>query len=282
MGDWIKMEKSTPDKPEITLIAADLGAAPETVFLACFRLWAWADTHSSTGMVPGITPAAIDRQVNLPGFANALVKVGWLLFRSGGVVFPNIERHIQQSAKARAANAERARRYRERKKDSAQDGVTRDVRVTSRVTSVTPSSLKDLDEDVSKEEIPKSPPGVGLGGVGEREGASRATCARRADDFDLTPEGLAQAFCFVQRPKRDCLEKVTDVMREILRLGEKPEAVQADIYDEKRRKSEYMWEFEKRHISGGAAAKPRAGQLSIIPVGERALAIERQRKAASG
>lgn len=111
-GDWIKVEKDTPDKPEILALAARLGVSQAEAFLACFRAWRWADSHTEDGNVRGVTPALLDTQVGVPGFAEALLEVGWLHARSGSLQFPNFDRHMSESAKKRALTGKRVSRHR--------------------------------------------------------------------------------------------------------------------------------------------------------------------------
>ncbi len=40
-GDWMKVEKVTPDKPEIEAMASKLELDPDAVFGKCFRIWRW-------------------------------------------------------------------------------------------------------------------------------------------------------------------------------------------------------------------------------------------------
>jgi hypothetical protein len=42
-GDWIKVEKLTPDKPEIAILARKLGVSIGDAFLEWFRIYAWAE-----------------------------------------------------------------------------------------------------------------------------------------------------------------------------------------------------------------------------------------------
>ena len=106
-GDWLKIEKDTPDKPEIAGLCALLGIDADTAFAKCFRLWCWADSNTVDGNVRRVTLAFLDSLVHLPGFSQALLDVGWLVARSGSLEFPNFARHMGQPAKARALTAAR-------------------------------------------------------------------------------------------------------------------------------------------------------------------------------
>lgn len=134
-GDWLKIEKDTPEKPEVFAISEKLRISVGDAFLGCFRLWRWADTHTSDGSVPNLPAEAIDTVTRLPGFSQALVAVGWLQVESGTLTLPNFDRHMGQSAKKRVYGAERQRRFRSqdgnasvtRRRDSIPRGLRREV-----------------------------------------------------------------------------------------------------------------------------------------------------------
>jgi hypothetical protein len=113
-GDWIKLEAVTPDKPEIYGISERLGCSHGDAFLACVRLWIWADQQSLKGDAIAVTKAAIDRIGGLPEFTEALADVGWLKDKNGRVTIPNFERHNGQTAKDRALTAKRMAAHRAR------------------------------------------------------------------------------------------------------------------------------------------------------------------------
>lgn len=121
-GDWLKIEKHTPEKPEIAALAAIHGMDPEIVFAKCFKVWAWADSMMTDGTVRRVDPSFLDALVHARGFAHALIEVGWLQVRDGGdppqsrsLVIPNFARHMGQSAKQRALTANRVSAHRRRK-----------------------------------------------------------------------------------------------------------------------------------------------------------------------
>lgn len=149
-GDWLKIEHETPDKPEVLRIAALLGITLGDAFLGCFKAWRWCDAQSYERNAPGVTPALLDSVIGRDGFALAMQTVGWLTVTPEGILFPNAERHMTQTAKTRALNARRVRRHRSKG-------------VTASVTDVTPEALhlalprEDKREDKREEEIPPSP-----------------------------------------------------------------------------------------------------------------------------
>jgi hypothetical protein len=112
-GDWIKVEHTTPIKPEMLAVAAALPipATPEdAVFARWFRLWVWADQHiGSDGFARGMTLERLSFAAGTPGIAEAFAAEGWLKQTARGVKFVGWERHNGDSAKKRAQATERKR-----------------------------------------------------------------------------------------------------------------------------------------------------------------------------
>ncbi len=127
-SSWIKVEVITPDKPEIYQLAEVLGIDPDTVLGKLIRIWAWADQQTIDGNANGnaacVTKSAIDRITFMPGFADALLQVGWLRYEGNVLIFPNADRHNGESSKKRALTKKRVTEHRENKKKSNASGVT--------------------------------------------------------------------------------------------------------------------------------------------------------------
>jgi hypothetical protein len=113
---WIKIEKSTPDKPEIRAAARICRVGKEKAFYAFFLLWSFFDSHSEDGFLPGLTLEDVDDTVGLKGFGQAMVNVGWLVADDMGINVANWERHNGKSAKARAQTMRRVQAHRARKR----------------------------------------------------------------------------------------------------------------------------------------------------------------------
>lgn len=111
-GDWIKLEVTTPDKPEMVRMAELLSIDQDAVVGKCVRLWIWADSQSIDGNALSVTDSFIDRITYSPGFANALRQVGWLSGRHGLLAIPNFDRHNGQTAKNRALTKSRVAKSR--------------------------------------------------------------------------------------------------------------------------------------------------------------------------
>ncbi len=147
-GDWIKLEHTTPDKPEVVRMAAHLNLDQDAVVGKLARIWIWADQNSIDGNALTVTDAFLDRVTACPGFAGALREVGWLSGRTGLLTIPNFDRHNGQTAKARAVTNRRVSRHRAQSESNG-----------GSVTHVTPAPLqKPLPEKRREEDnTPKAP-----------------------------------------------------------------------------------------------------------------------------
>lgn len=133
MTPWIKVEHTTPDKPEVVAMAAALGIDQDAVFGKLVRLWIWADANSVNGNALTVTEAWIDRHTHQPGLARAMRACGWLMGEDGNLTFPDFDRHNGSSAKERASTNRRVAKHRGN---------------ASTVTNVTPPPLqKPLPEE---------------------------------------------------------------------------------------------------------------------------------------
>lgn len=112
MSHWIKVEITTPDKPEIVAAARICGTTEEAAFTAFFRLWVYFDSHTATGFLPGITIDDLDKRAGLKGFGRAMEQVGWIVQDARGISITNWNRHNGDSAKSRALNQKRMQRNR--------------------------------------------------------------------------------------------------------------------------------------------------------------------------
>lgn len=111
-GDWIKIDITTPDKPEIDKMASLLKLDHDSVVGKCVRVWIWADLQSVDGNALSVTETFLDRLTYCPGFASALRQVGWLSGREGRLTIPNFDRHNGQTAKNRALTGKRVQKSR--------------------------------------------------------------------------------------------------------------------------------------------------------------------------
>ncbi len=113
-GDWLKIEKATPHKPEILRIAYELGIDPDRAFGICFRFWSWCDDNLKDGNAIGVTDVMLNALLKCDGFATALINVGWLRVRNGSLEVPNYDRHLSENAKKRGLSQQRTAKSRSR------------------------------------------------------------------------------------------------------------------------------------------------------------------------
>lgn len=120
---WIKIETSLPHKPEVMRMAARLGISEYAVVGHLVAFWGWCDANL-TGQCPKFfgTVSGLDRISGCDGFADAMVEAGWLACSDGQYGIPHFDRHLDQSAKTRAFDAERKRKQRG-KRDNVPDSV---------------------------------------------------------------------------------------------------------------------------------------------------------------
>lgn len=128
-GDWIKVETTTPDKPEVIAMAEILGIDQDAVFGKLMRIWIWADAQTIDGNAGGngvsVTFAFLDRCTCVTGFGAALEKVGWLIrSEDGRLTFPNFSRHNGSTAKTRALTARRVALHKKGNAKSNAESVT--------------------------------------------------------------------------------------------------------------------------------------------------------------
>lgn len=126
-GDWLKFEKSTPDKPEVFAIAADLDIDPDAVVGKLMRIWSWFDSHTENGNAPSVTSALLDRIAGVSGFVQSMQKCGWIVVESDGISLPNFDRHCGITAKQRAQNNKRVSKLRARNADSVTEPLQKHV-----------------------------------------------------------------------------------------------------------------------------------------------------------
>ena len=127
-GDWIKMQKDTPDKPEVLAIASRLGIDPDAVVGKLVRVWSWFDSHTSDGNAECVTFSFIDRLASVTGFAEQMAMVGWIAQKGHTLSLPNFVFHNGKTAKTRALGKNRTENHRGNAKTNAEsnaDSVTK-------------------------------------------------------------------------------------------------------------------------------------------------------------
>jgi hypothetical protein len=139
---WIKMRLDLAEDPAVMEMAERMGVREETVVGYCHAFWSWVSRQCHADTVTGVTLLSLGRRLNLPGFPELLRDVGWLEYDDSGerpiITIPKFDRHLSESAKKRAIDAERQRKRR--------DSVTKMSR-TQRDKSVT--RKEKIREEVS-------------------------------------------------------------------------------------------------------------------------------------
>src|SRR5690606_16747633 len=123
-GDWIKIQVSLPDKPEVWQMAGALGIHADEVVGKLIRVWAWFDTHTENGHASCVTYPLLDRVSGVTGFAEAMALVGRLDGKGTDTYLPNFDRHNGKTAKNRALATDR--KASERSRSERDESVTRE------------------------------------------------------------------------------------------------------------------------------------------------------------
>lgn len=112
---WIKVEVSTPDKPEVCAIATRLKTSEDAVVGKLIRLWGWMELNRVNPDDLGVTPEFLDKLVSKKGFSAAMAEAGWLRVDGEKLWLPNFTKYNGQEAKVRGLTALRVARHRKRK-----------------------------------------------------------------------------------------------------------------------------------------------------------------------
>jgi hypothetical protein len=108
-NDWIKVRCDLHTHPKVVRIMSAVCPQTCTVVGGLHYIWSLFDAHSTDGILEGYSLAMIDRMLGLPGFAQAVVDVGWLIVTPKGLQMPRFDEHNGQGAKRRAEDTSRKR-----------------------------------------------------------------------------------------------------------------------------------------------------------------------------
>lgn len=106
------MRLDLADDPAVIGLAARLGLDEFGVVGRLHRLWVWANQQLADGNAASVTEKWIDRYTMTPGFAAALVEVGWLTVDGGGFSIPKFDRWNSKGAKKRLLTSRRVKDHR--------------------------------------------------------------------------------------------------------------------------------------------------------------------------
>jgi hypothetical protein len=171
---WIKVEVSTPDKPEICAIASRLRLDEDAVVGKLIRLWSWAELNRVNPNELNVTKEFLDKLVSKKGFSEAMILSGWLGMEGERLFFPNFGKHNGEESKVRGLTAKRVEKHRKIKASKNDQSVTQKVEqlpkavpkpeMTNDVNNVQSQSkalsVSELPESepVATEEIIETPP----------------------------------------------------------------------------------------------------------------------------
>jgi hypothetical protein len=113
---FVRLRLSLPTLPRTIAVARRLGLHPHLVCGALAYLWAWAGRHARGDLVPHADADAIDAVAGLPGLAEAMRAVGWLVLADAGATFPGLREHNPEVGVSASPAAERMRRVRAKRK----------------------------------------------------------------------------------------------------------------------------------------------------------------------
>lgn len=170
--EWIQMRTNLARDLDVLKIARILDLDEYGVVGRLHAFWSWADEQTSNGNAPSVTNVWIDRYINTPGFADALVEVGWLIVREDGIEIPDFDAYMSHSAKKRALTRKRVARHRNHKRYKSNA-----PSVTLSVTEALPEVEVEVDQDQDQD---LKPPIIGLE-ASTREGQP-STDEGKADD----------------------------------------------------------------------------------------------------
>lgn len=152
-GDWIKMRTDLHTHPKVVRISSALRADRLRVIGGLHAVWCLFDAHAIDGRLDGYTVETIDEMIGFPGFAAAMVAVGWLIGGAECLEAPRFDEHNGQSAKRRAMETERKRNERKLSASDADKKRSREEKRREEVNNpLTPlpggeDGTWDVDED---------------------------------------------------------------------------------------------------------------------------------------
>ena len=160
------------------------------------EVWDWADDNvsindSASGFDPDNCPGNVwlgdapgellDATFDVPGLADAMTAVGWIVIRSGSLVFPNFGRHNGKSAKSRTLDSARKKAAR-----------VSHPEVVRKMSGSQPDKKRtrgeERREEKKKEETPPNPPAGGTAPKPEEPPKPSAKVRKRDELFDAIAE----------------------------------------------------------------------------------------------
>lgn len=142
-GDWIKMRADLHTHPKVVRMASALKADRLRIVGGLHSAWCLFDVHSVDGFLDGYSPETLDDMIGFPGFAMAMMAVGWLEMEAENLVMPRFSEHNGQSAKRRAQDAARKRDVRKKSAPEADKLRTREEKRREDIKDQTPHNAHE-------------------------------------------------------------------------------------------------------------------------------------------
>lgn len=142
-GDWIPMRMDLAEDPAVIAICDATNLDEFGVVGRLHRVWGWFNSQSRDGHAPCVTEKWIDRLVGVTGFADAMLKAGWLERSDSGISLPNFDRWNSKSAKKRllATRRKRHARVTQASRTKCDESVTREEKRRVKETPLPPSGF---------------------------------------------------------------------------------------------------------------------------------------------
>lgn len=161
-GDWIKMRAELHTHPKIVRMSSALKADRLRVVGGLHSAWCLFDVHSTDGLLHGYTPETLDDLIGFPGFARAMIAVGWLEEDGENLVMPRFDAHNGQSAKRRAQDADRKKKSRKMSACDADKKRTREEKRREDIKDLNPeredASARPVGDSSGESGLPPIPP----------------------------------------------------------------------------------------------------------------------------
>ncbi len=157
-GDWIPIRCNLFDDPAVIAIASAVGIDECAVVGRLVKVWAWANEQTADGNAHGVTETWIDRYVGVSGFAQGMLKVGWLVATESGIGFPKFDRWNSQSAKKRVVANQRVAKHRSNARSVTPNPQSATGGNAARVSKALPEKRR---EEKRREKTPPTPADAG-------------------------------------------------------------------------------------------------------------------------
>jgi hypothetical protein len=138
-ADWIKMRVDLFTHPKVVRISSALKADTLRTIGGLMSAWCLFDAHSLDGSLDGYTSETLDAHLRWPGFAAAMIAVGWLEDNGQALVLPEFDTHNGASAKRRAQDADRKKNVRKMSASEADELRTRKEKKREEIKAITPT-----------------------------------------------------------------------------------------------------------------------------------------------